>query len=739
MQRSPLVADASPTAHAVRAQLARILASDLFLRSDRLTAFLTFIVEQTLDGHGAGLKEHVLAMEVYGRGADFGAAVDPIVRVDARRLRDKLREYYVAAPHDPVVISVPKGSYAPVFSANGIGVAPELDAAALPSTGLPPDSAAAAEPARWSRLWVAGIAIALIGAAGWSAIDWRRAVSEPPPVRLLTVTSFPGGEGMPSLSPDGNFVVFTWRGVDTIEPADVWVKAVDGDELRQLTATPQFHEAMPSWSPDGRQIVFYRLEGIVNRGVFLISPLGGPERKVAEQGNTPSWTPDSLSIVMTDRVADGQGIVQLVLESGVRRPLTRPPPGYADGLAKVSPDGKTVAFTREKPPQTALFVVPIAGGEPTRLTEWGRTIGRLDWTPDGREILYPQQDTSGTRIFRTAATAGHEPTPVAGMPIGVNMLSVSGPRAGHSYRVALGYGQPDVGLRLVDLASATSKGTFATVTPFCDSTRVDVAGRFSHDGGQVAFASDRNGDLQVWVAARDGAGLRSVTGAKAGFANAGSWSPDGRFVAVDGLVRGNSDIYIVSVDGGPARRLTDGPAADSDPEWSRDGTWIYYASSASGRSEVWKSPAAGGTPVRLTSGGGFEPRESPDGRTIYYVDAPTGNGLSRPQTLKQISSAGGAETIVLSGVTPGAWDVIDRGVVFVTGHPGVRATTADPVDALDLYSFADRRIHRLGELPFSVARYGVARLLTVSRDGRWALAAQIDRWERDILVADNVR
>ena len=104
--------EGSPSAHAVRAQLARILASEIFSRSDRLTAFLTFIVEQTLDGHGATLKEHVLAMAVYGKGADFGAAVDPIVRVDARRLRDKLREYYVSAPHDPVVISVPKGSYA---------------------------------------------------------------------------------------------------------------------------------------------------------------------------------------------------------------------------------------------------------------------------------------------------------------------------------------------------------------------------------------------------------------------------------------------------------------------------------------------------------------------------------------------------------------------------------------------------------------------------------------------------
>jgi dipeptidyl aminopeptidase/acylaminoacyl peptidase len=386
-----------------------------------------------------------------------------------------------------------------------------------------------------------------------------------------------------------------------------------------------------------------------------------------------------------------------------------------------------------------LFVVPMAGGEPTRLTEWGESIGRLDWTPDGREILYPQLDTSGMRVFRIAATAGQTPALVAGLPIGVNMLSVSRPRTGQTYRVALGYGQPDIGLRLIDLQSVTPAQVFATVTPFCDSTRVDMPGRFSRDGRHLAFESDRNGDAQIWVAGRDGSNLRSVTAPKTSFVNVGSWSPDGRYVAVEGLADGNSNIYIVSADGGPPKRLTNGHAVENDPEWSRDGMWIYYASNASGRSEIWKIPATGGTPRPLTTDGGYEPRESPDGRTIYYVDARVGNGLTTAATLKQIPSAGGAETVVLSGVPPGAWDVTDRGVVFVTGTAGVRSTTPGAEDTLDLYSFADRRVHRLGVLPFPVARYGVRRLLTVSGDGRWALAAEIDRWDRDILVADNFR
>src|SRR5262245_58265786 len=99
----------------VRDQLERILASDIFTRSERLSAFLRYVVEQTLNGQGSVLKEQVLGIELYGKDHAFDRTVDPIVRVDARRLRDKLREYYAESPRDPIVISLPKGSYVPTF------------------------------------------------------------------------------------------------------------------------------------------------------------------------------------------------------------------------------------------------------------------------------------------------------------------------------------------------------------------------------------------------------------------------------------------------------------------------------------------------------------------------------------------------------------------------------------------------------------------------------------------------
>src|SRR5689334_17761685 len=108
---------APPTDSDVRSQLARILSSSYFTRSERLSSFLRFVTERKLAGESGSLKEQRLGAELYGKGSDFDGGVDPIVRVDARRLRDKLREYYGDNPEDPVVISLPKGSYAPAFAA----------------------------------------------------------------------------------------------------------------------------------------------------------------------------------------------------------------------------------------------------------------------------------------------------------------------------------------------------------------------------------------------------------------------------------------------------------------------------------------------------------------------------------------------------------------------------------------------------------------------------------------------
>src|SRR5579862_391915 len=100
----------------VTEQLNRILASKAFRQADRLKRFLTFIVEETVAGRGERLKEFVVGVEVFGKPDSFDPRNDPIVRVQARRLRAQLSRYYrEEAPESEVVIELPKGGYAPTF------------------------------------------------------------------------------------------------------------------------------------------------------------------------------------------------------------------------------------------------------------------------------------------------------------------------------------------------------------------------------------------------------------------------------------------------------------------------------------------------------------------------------------------------------------------------------------------------------------------------------------------------
>src|SRR5262249_21412957 len=148
-------------------QLHRILASDIFARSERLRVFLRFVVEQTLDGQASGLKEQVLGAEIYGRGPEFDGEIDSIVRVDARRLRDKLREYYVEFPRDPILISLPKGTYVPLFEANQAAIA---SVASLPTK---PEAVRVPRGLRWRWIAASSLAALLGSVLTWFALRER--------------------------------------------------------------------------------------------------------------------------------------------------------------------------------------------------------------------------------------------------------------------------------------------------------------------------------------------------------------------------------------------------------------------------------------------------------------------------------------------------------------------------------------------------------------------------------------
>jgi len=141
----------------IRAALTRISASKAFKNSDRMVRFLTFVVEKTLAGEEAQLKEYVVGTEVFDRPQSFDPKADTIVRVEARRLRRKLKEYYdQEGAADEIRIDVPSPGYVPVISA----------ASATPSDAPAPPPPAAATP-RKAVLAAAAAGIGILALAGW--------------------------------------------------------------------------------------------------------------------------------------------------------------------------------------------------------------------------------------------------------------------------------------------------------------------------------------------------------------------------------------------------------------------------------------------------------------------------------------------------------------------------------------------------------------------------------------------
>jgi TolB-like protein len=103
---------------AIEQQLDRIRSSDEFRKCPQLLRFLRFTVDEALSGRDGGSKERLIGMEVFGRPSDYDAGSDPVVRVEARRLRRKLGQYYAdGGREDPIEISLPKGGYLPAFEA----------------------------------------------------------------------------------------------------------------------------------------------------------------------------------------------------------------------------------------------------------------------------------------------------------------------------------------------------------------------------------------------------------------------------------------------------------------------------------------------------------------------------------------------------------------------------------------------------------------------------------------------
>jgi Tol biopolymer transport system component/DNA-binding winged helix-turn-helix (wHTH) protein len=464
--------------------------------------------------------------------------------------------------------------------------------------------------------------------------------SQPVAARLTRVTSLPGVEGFPALSPNGEQVVFTWSEsraplATSDASQSLFLMTIGSSAQQRLTDTPTI-DMYPAWSPDGQYIAFLRAnDHSIHPRIFVIPAVGGPARVISdfEADGRIEWTPDGR-FILAGSEGLGQkerGVMAIPVAGGTPRPIIHAgAPGRAFSPA-LSPDHSQLAYAECAQPgrwfewsidwhyggsDCSVNLVRVNDGlepisKPVRLAAMP-LLGGLVWTREGDSVLF-FGDASGVGTgylwrLRIGGRQTLERMDEAGPMVGPPSTSFA------RDRVMFGRFEVDV-----DMYRFTRRGT---TEPIASSASKEFYPAYSNDGRHIAFCSDRTGDLEIWVADADGTNVRRLTNGPNHRQQAPKWSPDDRQIAFESVGDdGHSHIWITPADAGPARQITSGPLNQGGVSWSRDGKQLYFAqdNATADDSSIWRVPASGGASEQITTGGsGGRVFESPDGRAILY-------------------------------------------------------------------------------------------------------------------------
>jgi Tol biopolymer transport system component len=590
-------------------------------------------------------------------------------------------------------------------------------------SGVTAATPVAAKRPRPNLLW-AGIGAAALGAAGlYFSLGVRSQAGAP--LADVPLTSYTGFQGYPALSPDGSQFAFSWNGDQEGSRIQLYVSLAGHGTPVRLTNYPDKQALFSSWSPDGQTIAF------AGGGRLLLIPaLGGPERDLGPMAGLPttgsgppSWSPDGKMLYISALSSDPGTFAVFVqpANGGERRQITDPPHGtrFGDLYPAVSPDGSKLAFVRKVGDYSEdLFVVDLAAAgakAPRPLTNRQELLRSPAWTADGKEIVYAAGDsTNNTGIYRLRASGG-VPVRLAGIGRDVQDLSLSrnGKRLAYSR---------DIGDYNIYRMAIPGPGTpAANETKFIASTRYEISPAYSPDGKRIAFSSNRNGSLQIWVADSDGSRAAPVTSFDRGYSGSPRWSPDGQTIVFDARPNGAADIYTVRADGGEPKRLTDNPAEDHVPCFSNDGRWIYCSSTRPGQREIYRMPAEGGPQVQVTHRGAYASLAA-DGKWLYYVKP------APPYPIWKAAVEGGQETVVAESdmTTPLNFAVATSGIYF---SDRIR----DPERPwLRLYQWSEGKLLDLGRFEKPPFLH-----MSVSPDEKWLLFTRLDLQVNDLMLVEN--
>jgi dipeptidyl aminopeptidase/acylaminoacyl peptidase len=358
------------------------------------------------------------------------------------------------------------------------------------------------------------------------------------------------------VSPDGARAAYTVQTNDGPgrPRTQLWVMALpDGAPVQ--VGGPEGRGSDPAWSPDGRWIAYAGARGDKD-ALTIVSADGGAPRALADTAGTNSpltfegraiaWSPDSKQIAFVSATAGPE----TELASGDPIVITRYlyKPDAVEGLTRFNDNRRR-----------HIFVVDAAGGAPRALTSGTNEEHSIDWSPDGREILF---------------VSNREPEP------------------------DLFYNPDLFALRVAD----------GTVRRLTATESAEYQPRWSPDGKSIAFMATHRGltdlettmeDTHVWVMNADGTGRREVGASIDNRQSSPSWSPDGRWVYFSVQERGHVRLYRLPAGGGKAEIVVSDPGRVEGWSLARGGGIAYVYASPSDLGQLYLR-SEGGAPRKLT-------------------------------------------------------------------------------------------------------------------------------------------
>ena len=418
--------------------------------------------------------------------------------------------------------------------------------------------------------------------------------------RVRRVTFFPERDEDADIAPNGKSLVFVSKhGGDGLFKL-YWMNTSGGDPLRLTRSNVE--EQTPRFSPNGDWIVYRRdSEGGSGHSVWRVAATGGQESLLAPDAALPDWSPDGREILFVRGLANGEyALMRMSLEDRTERLiLTR---AELMDMPAWSPDGSRIAFVSRE----ALWVVTAEGDEARRVTERDVTVQTLTWAPDSKAIICDATWGGRRNLWMIPLEGDSPPVPITAGS-GVDIY----PSITPDWKYLLYTNEQWQRLVWIVDKSGRHPVKIPSKTTF-ESISIDSTGRWlAYSDFEPEHEAPSTGNAMGLL------DVKTLEQRRLGFGDFPVFSPDGKRLAFLREDKEGSKLYVMELETGSSRRVSQTLALRIEPAWSRDGTRIVFH-----RSDNAKNPGltivelASGHETPLAEGNYSSPEWSPDGQWI---------------------------------------------------------------------------------------------------------------------------